>query len=105
MILNKKFSTYDLDDIKRYIEENMHVEKFGGGSGKSKRFHFQVVSSYVHPDEKEGERPTYETIAGNGRPYQFMAKDFMSLQEYYDLFPDEKPEKQDTQQEIDGLES
>ena len=102
---DKKFSTYDLDDIKRYIEENMHVEKFGGGSGKSKRFHFQVVSIYVHPDEKEGERPTYETIAGNGRPYQFMAKDFMSLQEYYDLFPDEKPEKQDTQQEIDGLES
>lgn len=104
---DKKFMTYDLDDLKRYIEENMHVEKFGGGHGKSKRFSFQIVSNYVAPEDKEKDVDTFsrETISGNGRPYEFHAKEFMTLQEFYTVFPDEKPSNQDTQQEIDGLDS
>ena len=100
---DKKFLSYDLDDIKRYIEENMHVEKFGGGSGKSKRFHFYIVSEFVVTTEKDDkeetdelkDRFTTEKIEGNGRPYQFFAKDFMTLQEYYELFPDERPKPEE----------
>ena len=100
---DKKFMSYDLDDLKTYIEENMHVEKFGGGSGKSKRFKFNIVSNYVSPDASpDSETFTQEKIEGNGRPYQFLAKDFMPLQEYYDLFPDERPKAE--QSEIDFTE-
>lgn len=98
---DRKFLTYDLDDLKRYIEENMHVEKFGGGSGKSKRFHFQVVSNFISSNESNSDRVTTEKIEGNGRPYVFEARKFMTEQEYYDLFPDERPQAQ--QQRLPGM--
>ena len=98
---DKKFLTYDLDDLKRYIEENMHVQKFGGGSGKSKRFSYYIVSNWIPQDDKGGEMFTKEKIEGNGRPYQFLAKDFMSLQEYYELFPDERPQGEQKEIEFD----
>lgn len=99
-ITDKKFNNFDLEDIKRYIEENMHVKKFGGGSGKSKRFHFQIVSSFVPDDQKEDELTVNKvTIAGNGRPYQFFAKDFLTEAEFYDTFPDERPKTE--QKKID----
>lgn len=96
---DKKFLSYDLDDLKRYIEENMHVKKFGGGSGKSKRFSYYIVSNWIPQDAKDGEMFTKEKIEGNGRPYQFFAKDFMQLMEFYELFPDERP--QGEQKEIE----
>ena len=89
---SQKFLSYDLDDLKRYIEENMHVKKFGGGSGKSKRFSYYIVSNWIPQDAKDGEMFTKEKIEGNGRPYQFFAKDFMPLMEFYELFPDERPQ-------------
>ncbi len=95
---DRKFGTYDLDDLKRYIEENMHVKKFGGGSGKSKRFHFEVVSNFVSSDDKEdSDKVTTQKIVGNGRPYVFEAKAFMSETEYYDLFPEDRPQAKQTE--------
>jgi hypothetical protein len=95
---DRKFGTYDLDDLKRYIEENMHVKKFGGGSGKSKRFHFEVVSNFVSSNDKEdSDKVTTQKIIGNGRPYVFEAHMFMSDQEYYDLFPEDRPQAKQTE--------
>lgn len=100
---DKKFLNVDLDDIKRYIEENMHVEKFGGGSGKSKRFHFEIISAFVPNNEKEdSETPTKMKIIGNGRPYVFRAEAFMTKEEYWALFPDERPPSA-IQQELPGM--
>ena len=95
---DRKFGTYDLDDLKRYIEENMHVKKFGGGSGKSKRFNFEVVSNFVSSNDKEdSDKVTTQKIIGNGRPYVFEAKAFMSESEYYDLFPEDRPQAKQTE--------
>ena len=104
---DRKFGNLDLEDIKRYIEKNMHVMKVGGGRGKSKRFKFHIVSNYIPDDATEAENETVnkQLIVGNGRPYVFEAKNFLTTTEYYDLFPDERPEvlaaRTDTQQRFE----
>ena len=70
---NPKFRTVDLDLLEQYIEENMHVERWEGG--KNKRFRFTILT----PDSEEEK---YIKIEGNGRPYEFRAKDFISAEEY-----------------------
>lgn len=96
---DRKFAAYDIEDLKRYIEENMAVAKYGevGGKGsKSKRFKFDIVSSVGTNDGKDDDRPTTRQIVGNGRPYRFLAENFLTKNEYYDLFPEEKPQPTQT---------
>ncbi|MGM9838134.1 MAG: primase-helicase family protein [Paludibacteraceae bacterium] len=86
---DRKFSSYDVEDLKRFVEENMHVRRYEGG--KSKRFRFQIISPNISADggiENE-DKPGTTWIYGNGRPYVFKARDFLSPQEYNDLFPGE----------------
>lgn len=85
---DRKFSNYDIEDLRRFVEENMHVQRYDGG--KSKRFRFQIISPNTSTEVEDGaqEQPGYTWICGNGRPYVFKAKDFLTDQEYKDLFPD-----------------
>ena len=80
----------------------MHVEKLGGGSGKSKRFHYDIISAYVPNNDTDSDTPTKRKIVGNGRPYVFKAEAFLTKEEYWALFPDERP-PQAVQQRIDGM--
>lgn len=95
---DSKFRTYDPEDLKRYIEENMHVSRHGGGSGKSKRFRFQIIDEYPTDD---GLSVSKRWIDGNGRPYAFQAKDFLNPQEYYAIFKDERPQAKQASIEFD----
>lgn len=90
---DRKFASNDIEDLKRYIEENMCVPKYGesGGRGsRSKRFRFEIVSSVGTNDGKDDDRPNTRWIVGNGRPYVFRAEKFLTSNEYTDLFPDEQ---------------
>lgn len=100
---DKKFGNYDLDDLKRYIEENMHVKRLGGGSGKSSRFKYQIVSNFVPEDDLYGDTVIKITISGNGRPYIFYAKDYLSQEEYWDIFPDERPQPKQGEIQLEDL--
>lgn len=86
---NPKFRTVDLDLLEQYIEENMHVQRWEGG--KNKRFRFTINN----PDSEEEK---YIKIEGNGRPYEFLAKDFINSDEYHKKFVEEPESKKITTQ-------
>ena len=96
---DRKFGNYDLDDLKKYIEENMKVVRANGG--KSQRFKFTIISNVV-TDDNDDEAPTKHTIRGNGRPYVFYASQFLTDEEYMDVFHEPKEmQSQPTQQVIE----
>lgn len=76
---NPKFKNVDLDLLEQYIEENMHVDRWEGG--KNKRFRFFISNPNI-----AAETDNYIKIEGNGRPYEFRAKDFISEKEYAEKF-------------------
>lgn len=85
---DRKFGNYDTEDLKRFVEENMHVKRYEGG--KSKRFRFPVIGNTAASDgAEEGDKPNSFFVYGNGRPYVFYARDFLSTQEFNDLFHEE----------------
>lgn len=84
---DRKFGNYDTEDLKRFVEENMHVKRYEGG--KSKRFRFQIIAPIGGDGVEENDKPCFNWIYGNGRPYVFRARDFLTPQEYSDLFPEE----------------
>ena len=75
---NLKFKSVDLDLLEQYIEENMHVSRWE--DGKNKRFKFYITNPNV------GEEDRFIKIEGNGRPYEFLAKDFISQSEFAEKF-------------------
>ena len=97
---DRKFGNYDVDDLKKYIEENMKVGKYN--NGKSQRFKFPIISNVVTDDKDDDEVPTKHIIRGNGRPYVFYASQFLTDEEYMSVFREPKDlGKPDTQQVIE----
>lgn len=81
---DRKFGNYDVEDLRRMVEENMNVQKYEGG--KSKRFKFPVISSVVVENDKDSDTVSKHVIYGNGRPYIFYAHQFLNDEEYMSVF-------------------
>lgn len=94
---DRKFNNYDIEDLRRMIEENMRVKKYDGG--KSKRFHFQVISNYVNETDRLFDAPNTIHIYGNGRPYVFKAEQFLTESEYQDVFGNKSDKSVNTEDE------
>lgn len=98
---DRKFGNYDTEDLKRFVEENMHVQRYEGG--KSKRFRFPIIANNNTDNTQDGDKPGTTWVYGNGRPYVFHARDFLSTQEFKDLFPeaqDAETSEKDTDQQL-----
>lgn len=94
---DRKFGNYDIEDLRRMIEENMRVKKYEGG--KSKRFHFQVISNYVNETDRLFDAPNTIHIYGNGRPYVFKAEQFLTESEYQEVFSNKSDKTANTEDE------